>query len=40
MASARTQMLVRRGRQTKVKRQRVTAEIRAFQLRLTYDTRV
>ena len=40
MASARTEMMVRRGRQTKAKRQRVTAEIRACPLRLTYDTHV
>jgi len=40
MASARTEMMVRRGRQTKEKRQRVTAEIRSCPLRLTYDTHV
>jgi hypothetical protein len=40
MASARTEMMVRRGRQTKPKRQRVTAEIRSCPLRLTYDTHV
>ena len=40
MASARTEMMVRRGRQTKAKRQRVTAEIRSCPLRLTYDTHV
>jgi hypothetical protein len=40
MASARTEMVARRGRQTKAKRQRVTAEIRACPLRLTYDTHV
>jgi hypothetical protein len=40
MASARTEMVVRRGRQKKKKRQRVTAEIRACPLRLTYDTAV
>jgi hypothetical protein len=40
MASARTEMVVRRGPQKKAKRQRVTAEIRACPLRLTYDTHV
>jgi hypothetical protein len=40
MASARTEMMARRGRQTKAKRQSVTAEIRACPLRLTYDTHV
>ena len=40
MASARTEMMVRRGRQTKPKRQKVTAEIRSCPLRLTYDTHV
>ena len=40
MASARTEMMARRGRQTKPKRQRVTAEIRSCPLRLTYDTHV
>ncbi|MFN2217172.1 MAG: transposase, partial [Anaerolineae bacterium] len=40
MASARTEMMARRGRQTKAKRQRVTAEIRSCPLRLTYDTHV
>jgi hypothetical protein len=40
MASARTEMVVRRGRQKKEKRQRVTAEIRSCPLRLTYDTHV
>jgi hypothetical protein len=40
MASARTEMMVRRGRQTKAKRQRVTAEIRSCPLRLTYDSHV
>jgi hypothetical protein len=40
MASARTEMVVRRGRQKKKKRQRVTAEIRSCPLRLTYDTAV
>jgi hypothetical protein len=40
LAHARTQMVVRRGPQKKAKRQRVTAEIRACPLRLTYDTHV
>jgi hypothetical protein len=40
MASAQTEMVVRRGRQTREKRQRVTAEIRTCPLRLTYDTHV
>jgi len=40
MASARTEMVVRRGRQKKKKRQRVTAEICVCPLRLTYDTAV
>jgi hypothetical protein len=40
MASARTEMMVRRGRQKKKKRQQVTAEIRSCPLRLTYDTAV
>lgn len=40
IASARTEMVVRRGRQKKKKRQRVTAEIRVCPLRLTYDTAV
>jgi hypothetical protein len=40
MTSARTEMVVRRGRQKKEKRQRVTAEIRSCPLRLTYDTHV
>jgi hypothetical protein len=40
MASARTEMVVRRGRQTKKKRQQVTAEIRSCPLRLSYDTAV
>jgi hypothetical protein len=40
MASAQTEMVVRRGRQKKEKRQRVTAEIRSCPLRLTYDTHV
>jgi hypothetical protein len=40
MANARTEMVVRRGRQKKEKRQRVTAEIRSCPLRLPYDTHV
>ena len=40
MVSAQTEMVVRRGRQKKKKRQKVTAEIRACPLRLTYDTAV
>lgn len=40
MASAQAEMMVRRGRQTKAKRQRVTAKIRSCPLRLTYDTHV
>jgi hypothetical protein len=40
MASARTEMVVRRGRQKKEKRQRVTVEIRTCPLRLTYDSAV
>jgi hypothetical protein len=40
MASAQAEMMVRRGRQKKAKRQRVTAEIRSCPLRLTYDTNV
>ena len=40
MASARTEMVVRRGRQKKEKRQRVTAELRSCPLRLTYNTHV
>ncbi len=39
MASTRTEMVVRRGRQKKM-RQEVTVEIRACPLRLTYDTGV
>jgi hypothetical protein len=39
-ANAQTEMVVRRGRQKKEKRQRVTAEIRSCPLRLTYDTHV
>lgn len=40
MASAEAEMVIRRGRQKRAKRQRVTAEIRACPLRLTYDTSI
>lgn len=40
LTSARTEMVVRRGRQTKEKRQEVTVELRACPLQLTYDTQV
>ena len=40
LATAETEMVVRRGRQKKAKRQRVPAEIRACQLRLTYNANV
>ena len=40
LATARTDMVVRRGRQRKAKRQPVRAEIRACPLRLTYQTNV
>jgi hypothetical protein len=40
MASAETEMVIRRGRQKRAKRQRVTAEIKTCPLRLTYDTNV
>jgi len=40
LASTRTEMVVRRGRQKKKKRQRVTVDVRACPLRLTYDTGV
>jgi hypothetical protein len=40
MASAQAEMMVRRGRQKKAKRQRVTAEIGSCPLRLTYDANV
>lgn len=40
LARARTRMVVRRGPQKKEKRQKVTAEIRACRLRLSYDTHV
>jgi hypothetical protein len=40
LATAQTDMVVRRGRQKKAKRQRVPVEIRACPLRLTYDGNV
>jgi len=40
MAKAQTEMVVRRGRQTKAKRQPVPVEIRACPIRLTYQTNV
>lgn len=40
MASARTEMVVRRGRQTKEKRQEVTVELQACPVQLTYNTQV
>lgn len=40
LAKARTEMVVRRGRQKKAKRQPVTAEIRACPIRLTYESNV
>jgi hypothetical protein len=40
LATARAELVVRRGRQKKAKRQRVTAEIRACPLRLSYETNV
>jgi hypothetical protein len=40
MASAQAEMVIRRGRQKRAKRQRVTTEIRTCPLRLTYDTNV
>jgi hypothetical protein len=40
LAKARTEMVVRRGRQRKAKRQPVTAEIRACPVRLTYQSNV
>jgi hypothetical protein len=40
MATAQTEMVVRRGKQTKAKRQRVSAEIRVCPIRLTYQTNV
>ena len=40
LATARTEMVVRRGRQRKAKRQPVVVEIRACPIRLTYQTNV
>ena len=40
LASAQTEMVVRRGRQKKKKRQKVTAQIRSCPLHLTYDSAV
>jgi hypothetical protein len=40
LATVQTEMVVRRGSQKKAKRQRVTAEIRACPIRLTYETNV
>jgi hypothetical protein len=40
VASARTEMVVRRGRQTKEKRQEVTVELQACPVQLTYNTQV
>jgi hypothetical protein len=40
VAQARTEMVVRRGRQKKAKRQEVTVNLRACPLRLTYQTNV
>ena len=40
LATARAEMVVRRGRQKKAKKQDVTVEIRSCPLRLTYDTHV
>lgn len=40
LASTRTEMVVRRGRQKKEKRQRVTVDIRACPVRLSYDSAV
>jgi hypothetical protein len=40
IASARTEMVVRRGRQTKEKRQEVTVELHACPVQLTYNTQV
>ena len=40
LATAQTEMVVRRGRQKKAKRQRVPVEIRACPLQLTYDENV
>jgi hypothetical protein len=40
LGTAQTEMVVRRGRQRKAKRQRIVAEIRACPIRLTYQTNV
>jgi hypothetical protein len=40
LATAQTELVVRRGHQKKAKRQRVPAEIRACSIRLTYETNV
>jgi hypothetical protein len=40
LATAQTEMVVRRGRQKRPKRQRIPAEIRACPVRLTYETNV
>jgi hypothetical protein len=40
MAKAETEMMVRRGRQKKAKRQRIPVEIRACPIRLIYETNV
>lgn len=40
LATAQTEMVVRRGRQKRAKRQRIPVQIRACPLRLTYETNV
>jgi len=40
MATAQTDMVVRRGRQRRAKRQRIAAKIRACPIQLTYETNV
>lgn len=40
LATAQTEMVVRRGRQKKAKQQQVTVEIRSCPLRLTFDSQV
>jgi len=40
LATAKTEMVVRRGRQRRAKRQRVRAKIKACPIRLTYETNV
>ena len=40
LATAQTEMVVRRGRQKRAKKQRIPVEIRACSLRLTYETNV